>query len=147
MCALRITLVGVMAATTIGCGEPLPPRFESYEASCIRMTAEEVPPYPDDPHYGFKHVYACEVEAEHVGEPPYPDGTVILKTSRQEEHTHPYLIATAEKVDGQWRWAEYMRNFEWEPFLKLPISEQVCTDCHAAVSDSLDWIFTGLEAE
>ena len=136
-----------LAALCCGCGEPMPPEFEGYEEACVRMTQEEVPPYPDDPHLGYKHVYACHVAEELVGMTPYPDGAVIIKASRKQEHDYPYLIATAKKEGGVWTWAEYTRNFAGEAFLKLPISEQVCTDCHGAVSESLDWIFTGLERE
>ena len=143
---LRVAFVILVWGLFGACGEPIPADLLDYEASCVRMTAEEVPPYPEDPHNGFKHVYACHIDAELVGQPPYPDGTLILKTARKAEHSYPFLIATAQKSDGAWSWAEYTRNFEDQDYLKLPIAEQVCTDCHAAVADGLDWIFTGLEA-
>jgi hypothetical protein len=144
---LRVALACIVALLFSGCAEPFPLELEGYEEACVRLTAEEIPPYPDDPHYGFKHVYACHVAEELVGELPYPDGAVIIKASRKPQHDYPFLVATAKKTAGLWRWAEYTRNFEGEPFLKLPIAEQVCTDCHGAVSESLDWIFTGFEAE
>jgi hypothetical protein len=136
-----------LAVLASGCGEALPPELGDYEATCIRMTAEEIPPYPDDPHSGFKHVYACGVSEGSLDALPYPDGVVIVKASRKGEHSYPFLVATAKKEAGQWAWAEYTRNFPDQPFLKLPISEQVCTDCHGAVAESLDWIFTGRETE
>ena len=106
------------------------------------MTHSEISPYPSDPHDGFKEVFACGLEPDELGVLPYPDDTLIVKFSRKAHHDFPYLVATAEKRGGVWEWAEYTRNFEDEAFLKLPIPESVCTDCHQSVADSLDWIFT-----
>ena len=118
-----------------------------FEEACIRMNLEEIPPYPDDPHSGYKHVYACHDEDGVVLEAPYPEGTRIVKASRKSGQDFPFLIATAEKQNGEWEWTEYTRNFDGETFLKLPLAQSVCTDCHAAVADTRDWIFTEFEGD
>ena len=132
----------LLCIVTVGCAEPFPFDALAIREDCHPLTQDEIPPYPDDPHAGYKSVYACGVAPEALGELPYPDGTLIVKFSRRSAHQHAYLVATADKQEGVWRWAEYTRNFEDEPFLKLAISEQVCVACHQSVSGTLDWIFT-----
>ena len=135
-CLLLIGLTCLFA-----CGEPLPADVADYASTCIRLNAEEIPPDDDVPHGDYKTVYACHVSVAELEARDYPDGTVMVKSSRKTEQDYPFLIATARKRDGQWSWAEYTRNFPTEAFLKLPIAEAVCVNCHRKY-EALDWIAT-----
>ena len=128
----------------LGCGEPLPADVADYASTCERLNVEELPPTADDPHDGYKNVYACHASLEDIQAREYPDGAIVVKESRKPEHDYPFLVATARKRDGSWSWAEYTRNFPSEEFLKLPIAQAVCVDCHRKAK-ALDWIFTGYE--
>ena len=132
------------------CSEPLPPEIEGYASSenCFKLNKEPVPPtHDDDPHEGIKNIYACNVTAEELFEPsngpifPYPEGTLIIKESRKEDQDYQWLIATAEKKNGAWEWAEYTRNFENEEFIKILAPASVCSDCHKKAK-ATDYIFT-----
>ena len=127
------------------CGQPLPADVADYASTCIQLNAEEIPPDDSVPHGDFKSVYACHVSEEELASRIYPDGAVVVKAARRSGQDYPFLIATARKVGGQWSWAEYTRNFPTERFLKLPIAEAVCVNCHRKY-EALDWIATPYEA-
>ena len=127
-----------------GCSEPLPPDVEGYASNCIQLNSVEIPPYPDDPHDGYKTVYACHTSVAELEARSYPEGALVVKAARKQSQDYPFLIATARKENGEWRWAEYTRNFDNEGFLKLPIAEAVCVDCHRTY-EALDWIMTGYD--
>jgi len=134
---------------TSGCGETPPDDVLNYAQrdDCVLLNVEPIPPTPSDPHIGFKDVYACNITVDDLlalnEETPvvYPDGTLILKSSRREHQDYAWLLATAVKTDGAWEWTEYKRNFEDEDFLSIPVSQSVCVNCHKA-AESLDYIFT-----
>ena len=103
------------------------------------MNVEPILPHDNDPHFGNKNVYACGVTVDDLyadGEiliplvNPYPLGTIIVKESFRDGQEYPWLIATAQKGENGWTWYEYKRNFENEAFVKLPIGQSVCTNCH-----------------
>ncbi|MDP6944620.1 MAG: hypothetical protein QF464_10755 [Myxococcota bacterium] len=139
----RAQLIAAFACLC-ACGEPLPADIADYASTCVRLNTEELPPYPDDPHDGYKTVFACHATLEDIVARDYPDGAIVVKESRKPGQDYPFLIATARKDAGQWSWAEYTRNFESESFVKLPIAEAVCIDCHQAYAD-WDWIMTGYD--
>lgn len=129
----------VLAAMATGCGEPLPDEVTGYQERCIKMNPTPHEPTEDDPHEGYKDVYACNIDAEALAalfqNPPvvYPDGTLIVKNSTKEGQDWPWLVATMKKVGGTWQWAEYTRNFRDEEFRTFGVSDTVCIDCHAKV--------------
>jgi len=134
------------------CGEILPADIEGFEDDCELMNRRPFPPAgDDDPHDGFKNVYACNVPLDDLedNKRPFPEGTIIIKTSTREGEDEPWLIATARKRDGEgvssWRWDEYTRNFEDEDFRRIPVGQSTCTDCHKDV-ESVDSIFTFYQA-
>lgn len=125
------------------CGSSLPDDVPGYEERCVRMNARPIPLYDGDPHQGTKNVYACGVAASAVeaNTRPFPEGTLIVKESTQQEQSFPWLIALARKQDGMWRWDEYTRNFGDEEFRHNLAPASLCTGCHARARP-LDWIFT-----
>ena len=139
--ALALTLVTLLASA---CVEEPPADALNYE-NCLSFHAEPIPPTgDDDPHFGFKSVYGCNVDAEALTQGPvsgYPDGTLIVKTAVRDDQDFPWLLATMRKINGSWEWAEYTRNFADESFAKLSIDDAVCTDCHAQV-EAIDWVFS-----
>jgi hypothetical protein len=142
-----IALASFFVLLSPGC-TVLPDGVEGYEERCIKLNAEPIPPTTDDPHLGNKNVYACDVELEKLVDGsaiPYADGTMIVKESFREGEDFPWLLATAEKKSGSWEWKEYKRNFENEDFVQILAGEQVCRNCHEAVKESGDWIFTFYE--
>ncbi len=134
-------LLGLALALSTGCQE-LPAELADFEDRCLRLNVDELPPTPDDPHDGYKVVYACDVPLDAAqAAPPWPDATLIVKASRRGDQDFPWLVATARKDAGTWSWTEYTRNFADEPLLDIGASEAVCVDCHRAV-EAADWIFT-----
>ncbi len=134
----------------VGCGEKLPDDIPGYDTRCVKLNPTEIPPeHSDDPHDGFKNVYACGMtEAEVAARTPgdvWPDGTIIVKESSMPAQDHIWLIATMRKESGAWKWDEYTRNFADDDFLRLPISEDVCIDCHKKVA-AIDWVYTQYQA-
>ena len=144
-------ILGLVLALAACSGETLPDDVVGYK-SCLKLNAEELPQKDDDPHVGVKNVYACNVtEADLVtadGEPivPYREGTLIVKeaTRKSEGQDYPWLVATARKEGGAWTWKEYTRNFPGEDFVRIPVAEAVCVDCHAKVK-GVDYIYTVLQ--
>jgi hypothetical protein len=132
-----------LVALASGCGSPLPDDVPGYDARCIRMNAQPIPRYGGDPHKGTKNVYACGVELERLqaNTRPFPDGTLVVKESTGEGDAFAWLIATARKQGGSWRWEEYTRNFADETFRRNLAGESVCTGCHDKAR-AADWIFT-----
>lgn len=149
MVARLIVLIGFMQF--MGCSpESLPSDFV-VDDECIRVNEALIEPTKDDPHEGFKNVYLCHTDpgillSDSLPVFPYPDGTKYIKTSTLEGRSFPWLIAIAEKADGTWHWNEYTRNFENEDYLKLPVDEFVCENCHkkAKSTDSIFTIYTGV---
>jgi hypothetical protein len=142
--SFRYGVAGLWFLTLAACGgETLPADIADYETRCPRMNAGPIPRRESDPHPGTKNVYACNVDLAFLraNTRPFPDGTVILKTSTKENTSHPWLVATARKQGGTWKWDEYTRNFEDEDFVRIFASESVCTNCHRN-AESADWIFT-----
>jgi len=142
-CGALILLSCFMLA---GCSPPLPDTLGDYAVECILMTPEPIPPTEDDPHVGFKDVYACGISEEDLlaqmsDGAPWPDGSMVLKESTKAHQGYPWLIATASKQAGSWEWAEYTRNFESEDFAQIPVGEDTCIDCHKKVKSS-DYIYT-----
>lgn len=121
----------------------MPDDLEDYATRCVRMNGEEIGPYEDDPHEGFKNVYACNVPQATLKADtrPFPDGTIIVKESRREGEDFVWLIATARKREGSWQWDEYTRNFGNEGHRRLAVPQSTCTDCHQAAR-ARDYIFT-----
>jgi len=136
-------LSGVFALTAIACGSPVPEDILGYASRCLRMNAAPIPPYDGDPHRGMKNVYACNVDSSVVetNARPFPDGTSIVKESTREGESFVWLIATARKEAGAWRWDEYTRNFEDEELRHGLAGQSTCTGCHQQAR-SADWIFT-----
>jgi hypothetical protein len=124
-------------------GETLPADVVDNETRCQRMNAQPIPRRDSDPHPGVKNVYACNVDESvlRANARPFPDGTVIVKSSTKENVSYSWLVATARKQGGRWRWDEYTRNFADEEFVRSLVSQSVCTDCHKE-AESVDWIFT-----
>jgi hypothetical protein len=124
-------------------GETLPADVADYQTRCPRMNGRPIPRYEGDPHAGTKNVYACNIDpaVARANTRPFPEGTVIVKTSTKENASYPWLVATARKQNGAWKWDEYTRNFEDEDFVRILASESVCTNCHRQ-AESADWIFT-----
>jgi hypothetical protein len=140
----RYCCLGFWFLLAIGCGgETLPSDVADYETKCQRMNAHPIARYDGDPHAGNKNVYACNVDriVLEANTRPFPEGTVIVKTSTKEDVAYPWLIATARKQGGSWHWDEYTRNFEDEEFVRILASEAVCTDCHRR-AERADWVFT-----
>lgn len=137
--AFALLLVLVAGA----CGSELPDDVPGYQTRCVRMNAQPIPRYEDDPHKGNKNVYACNVDmaALEANKRPFPDGTLIVKESTREGDAFVWLIATARKQGGAWKWNEYTRNFPDEDFRHILAGESVCTDCHAKAKGA-DWIYT-----
>ena len=139
---LLSTVVVAALVPALGACQELPTDVERFETRCVRLNSVEHTPTPDDPHNGYKTVYACDLDLPAIeAAPPWPDGTLIVKASRRSDQDFPWLVATARKAEGAWSWEEYTRNFASEPLLKIPASETLCTDCHQAV-EANDWIFT-----
>jgi hypothetical protein len=136
----RLLVCGVLMT---GCADALPDDLKDYRDRCVLMNPSPLPERDDDPHRGTKDVYACDVSLTDLrdGVRPFPDGTVIVKESTRTDADYPWLVATAEKIDGSWTWAEYSRNFANEEFLHILATEDVCIDCHKKV-ESVDWIYT-----
>lgn len=145
--ALVVILAWCLLVPLGGCGEELPADVAGYAERCVKMNAKLIEPTDDDPHEGYKNVYACNIEAADLltaaGAPalPYPDGTMIVKESSRENQDYVWLIATARKQGGAWRWDEYTRNFPEEEFVRIAASEKVCIDCHTKV-EAADFIYT-----
>lgn len=143
-----VAWVGLVAVVSLAaCAEELPADLRDYATRCVRMNAEPIGPTADDPHLGTKDVYACGVAEADLTTPEggplrdYPVGAVIIKESVADGASAPWLVAVADKRGGAWAWAEYTRNFDDEPFLRIPGGESVCTDCHQRARTT-DWIFT-----
>ncbi len=141
-------------AVPFGCaGQELPSDLEDYAERCILLNPTPIPPTTehdpseDDPHEGYKNVYACDIELgdliDEFGAPrlPYPDGTVMVKESTKPEQGYVWLVALASKASGSWVWEEYTRNFADEPLVQIPAPEEVCIDCHRKV-EAIDYIYT-----
>lgn len=132
------------------CGESLPTDIEGYDskATCVRINKDPIPPYEGDPHKGIKNVFVCNVELSAIKANlrPFPDGTIIVKESRREGEAFTWLVATARKELGKWRWDEYTRNFDNEGHQRLLVKQSKCTSCHdrAAAQDN---IFTNYDAD
>ena len=141
----RVTLL-LVCLGCFGCSPPIPENIGDYVDDCILMTPEPHAPTKDDPHAGFKDVYACGISLEELTAltnegTPWPDGSMVLKESTKAHQGHPWLIATATKQSGEWGWAEYTRNFATEEFAQIPVGEDTCIDCHQKV-ESTDFIYT-----
>ena len=140
----RYAALGLWFLALMGRGaETLPSDVIDYQTRCQRMNARPIPRYDGDPHAGTKNVYACNVDDAllRANIRPFPDGTVIVKNSTKENASYPWLVATARKQGGAWKWDEYTRNFEDEDFVRILASESVCTNCHKE-AEGADWIFT-----
>jgi hypothetical protein len=125
------------------CGASLPEDVRGYESRCTRLNAQPIARYDGDPHKGMKNVYACNVAVDQLSTNarPFPDGTLIVKDSSREGEPFTWLVATARKQGGSWRWDEYTRNFADEGFRHILAPESVCTGCHVKAQAD-DWIFT-----
>jgi len=139
----------LMAALLVlgSCGAGLPDDLDGYESRCARMNASPIPTYPGDPHAGTKNVYACNVDpiALRANSRPFADGTLIVKESVRQGEAFVWLVATARKQGGAWRWDEYTRNFSDEGFRRILAGQSVCTGCHVK-AQSADWIYTAFSA-
>jgi hypothetical protein len=157
---IRLSSVILLLLTGVGCGEVLPTDVVGYEDRCVQLNVERIAPThcrqpgcddpeTDDPHDGFKNVYACGLdEAAIIARQPgeaWPDGTMIVKESTKAVQGHVWLIATMQKTAGSWAWAEYTRNFDGEDFRKVPVAQEFCIDCHRKVQVA-DYVYTVYEA-
>ena len=113
------------------------------------MNAAPIAPTHDDPHDGFKEVYGCNVTADDL-KVPYPDGTLIVKESCPNgpcrDDNFVWLIASARKSNGKWRWNEYTRNFADESFAEIIAPEETCISCHKKV-EATDWIYSVYQSQ
>lgn len=136
-------LAPLVVLTSAGCGSSPPDDVAGYASRCVRLNASAIPPYPGDPHAGMKNVYACEVDEAlaRANTRPFPDGTLIVKESTRPGESFVWLLATARKQGGAWRWDEYTRNFGDEELRHGLAGESVCTSCHVQ-AQAIDWIFT-----
>ncbi|HEY0712726.1 MAG TPA: cytochrome P460 family protein [Polyangia bacterium] len=127
----------------IACGASLPDDIPGYRDRCVQLNEARIPQPARDPHKGEKNVYACNVakEALVANVRPFPEGAVVVKESFRRGESFPWLIATARKIDGAWKWNEYTRDSEREKFRHILAGESVCTRCHKRAAES-DWIFT-----
>lgn len=144
---LWVALVVLAGGVSAACADTLPDDIADYRSRCVKMNRDPIPRTgDDDPHDGNKDVYACDVPLVtlEANQRPFSDGAVFVKESTRDDVDFPWLIATARRVDGEWQWNEYTRNFESEEFVEILASEQVCIDCHVAV-ESIDWIYTQFE--
>jgi hypothetical protein len=139
----RRSLGLLFAVLVAACGSTLPDDVLGYESRCIRLNREPIPRYDGDPHKGMKNVFACNVGQAQLQENtrPFADGALVVKESTREGDSFPWLIATARKQAGSWRWDEYTRNFADEDFRHILAGQSVCTGCHVKVQTA-DWIFT-----
>lgn len=146
MMMVRSSLACLVATILAGCAEMPPDDVLRYQVDCIRMNAEPIPVYDDDPHQGAKNVFACQVPRAQLeaNARPFPDGALIVKEARRDGDDFAWLVAAARKQGGAWRWDEYTRNFADEEFRHVLSGEGVCTGCHQAARSS-DWIFTQYE--
>ncbi|MDX2023719.1 MAG: hypothetical protein SF187_26005 [Deltaproteobacteria bacterium] len=132
-------------ALVAACGETLPADIEGYQTAptCVRLNKDPIPPYEGDPHKGIKNVFACNVDLPVLlaNTRPFPDGTIIVKESRRPGVAYTWLVATARKQEGRWRWDEYTRNFDNEGHERVPVPQSKCMDCHAKAA-AQDFIFT-----
>lgn len=146
MC-LRLCLALTLAAAA-ACGDTLPSDIEGYETApeCVRLNKDPIPAYQGDPHKGIKNVFACHVDlpALLANTRPFPEGTIIVKESRREGEAFTWLVATARKRQGRWRWDEYTRNFDNESHERLLVAQSKCMDCHAGAA-AQDFIFSNYE--
>lgn len=134
----------VAAALLVGaCSSTLPGDIPGYDSRCVRMNPTPIARTEPDPHNGVKNVYACNVPmpALEANQRPFPDGAIIVKESRRDGQAHVWLIATARKQGGTWKWNEYTRSEANGAFKHILAPESVCTGCHDRVDDQ-DWIFT-----
>ena len=71
---------------------------------------------------------------------------LTLDRLRREGEAFTWLVATARKELGKWRWDEYTRNFDNEGHQRLLVKQSKCTSCHdrAAAQDD---IFTYYDAD
>ena len=153
--------IGLWIAVSLSAcaSDPFPENLIGYGANdeCVVLNLDPIPPDDDVPHPGYKTVYACHETPEVFFEDgqwigsPYPDGTLFIKESCMDagcgevEDDFVFLIATAEKVSGAWKWHEYTRNFNYEELLEVPFPESACIGCHEDVAAN-DYMFTGYQA-
>ncbi len=127
-----------------GCGEELPDDVDGYRDRCVQLNRDPIPPTgSSDPHRGSKNVFVCGLTKEAVvaNVRPFPAGVMVVKESRRDGETFPWLVAVARKQAAGWRWDEYTRNFDDEPLRRLLVAQSKCTGCHERVR-ALDFIFT-----
>ena len=96
-------LILIISLGWMGCSTPIPGDIENYATECLLMTPEPHAPTEDDPHDGFKDVYACGISEEDLlaltnQGTPWPDGSCVVKESTKEHQGFPWLIATASKT-------------------------------------------------
>lgn len=125
-----------------GCDE-LPDDVEGYQDRCVRLNKDPILPYESDPHQGHKNVFACGLSKEAVvaNARPFAAGVMIVKESRRDGESFPWLVAVARKQASGWRWDEYTRNFDDEPLRRLLVAQGKCTGCHERAK-AVDYIFT-----
>lgn len=137
--------VGLCAVAwgALACGAPLPDDVSGYQSRCTRLNEQPIARYDGDPHKGMKNVYVCNLDESVVkaNTRPFPETTLVVKESTREGESFPWLVATARKSGGTWRWDEYTRNFADEEFRHILAGESVCTGCHRK-AEPADWIFT-----
>jgi hypothetical protein len=86
-------------------------------------------------HTGVKNVYTSKPR----GSKRFPEGTVIVKTiATPGAKGLPAQVAVMRKVNGKWRWVEYLLSGRRYSVLA---QGQLCISCHMAAR-SRDWVFT-----
>lgn len=132
--AIAVAVVVVAAASTTANG--LPSYTNGYQKW---PKINRKPIRNDDPrsgHAGLKNVYASKRK---IGT-KYPNGTVIVKSIAEPPRKHIAKVAVMRKVNGRWRWVEYVRSSPTGRYSVLA-QGQLCVSCHVQVRSN-DWVFT-----
>ena len=86
-------------------------------------------------HSGVKNVYASKKKAG----TKYPNGTVIVKAIQPSGRKGmPYQVAVMRKLNGQWRYVEYVLSGSRYSVLA---QGRLCVSCHMQAKKN-DYVFT-----
>ena len=109
----RCVVVALFVVTGAACIE-LPDDLRDYREKCLRMNIASIEPTTREPHDGYKQVSAFNAAEENR------DDTMIVHDccpdARYRDGAFVWVIASARKADGKWRWNQYTRNVADEAF-------------------------------
>jgi hypothetical protein len=132
--ATAVAVVVVAAASTTANG--LPSYTNGYQTWPKINTKPIRNTDPRSGHAGIKTVYASKRKRG----AKYPDGTVIVKSISEPPRTFIAKVAVMRKLNGRWRWVEYVRSSPTGRYSVLA-QGQLCVSCHVQVKAN-DWVFT-----